>query len=554
MGTKEALEKIRSSGDMLLCIINDILDLSKIEAGKLELVNAKYETASLISDTVQLNMMRIDSKPIEFELYVDENLPSLLIGDELRIKQILNNVLSNAFKYTAAGKVIMSASVKAADGPDDKVILVFSVSDTGQGMSKEQVEKLFDEYARFNYESNRSTEGTGLGMSITHNLVRIMDGNIVVKSEPGEGSVFTVSLPQFKTGPEILGREMVENLQKFRMNSRSQMKRVQIKRDPMPYGSVLIVDDVETNIFVAKGLMTPYELNISSADSGFAAIEKIKSGSTYDIVFMDHMMPVMDGIETTKKLREIGYGRPIVALTANAVAGQAAIFLGNGFDDFISKPIDIRQLNTVLNKLIRNKYPREIVEAARRRARNEKAETPQAALGPKFSEIFIRDANKSIAVLDEFIKISGARSEENIRTYTIHAHGIKSALANIGEMELSAIALKLEQFGREGDVEAILAVTPDFLYSLRDVVSKLTPKEEKEDAGPEDTQYLMDKLSSIKEACEAYDETTAEELLKLLQLKIWKRQTKDLLGKISEQLLHSEFDEISEAISAFMNK
>ena len=317
---REALSKIYTSGDLLLGIINDILDLSRIESGKLELSIDKYEIASLISDTAQLNMMRIGSKPIEFELHIDENTPANISGDELRVKQILNNILSNAFKYTASGTVKLSVSSDANNDNNEETTLVFIVADTGQGMTEEQVGKLFDEYSRFNMEANRATEGTGLGMSITRNLVRLMNGDISVKSEPGKGSTFTVRLPQGKIGADVLGNEMAENLRQFRTSSRAQMKRVQISREPMPYGNVLIVDDVETNIYVAKGLLAPYELKIESAASGLEAIGKIKKGREYGIIFMDHMMPQMDGVETTKIIRDLGYTQPIVALTANAVS------------------------------------------------------------------------------------------------------------------------------------------------------------------------------------------------------------------------------------------
>ena len=378
-GMRAVFEKIYTSGDMLLAIINDILDLSKIESGKLELEPAQYEIASLISDTAQLNMMRIGSKPIEFELQVDENTPTHMLGDELRVKQILNNLLSNAFKYTDAGMVTLS--IAAEPGSDaDSVVLLINISDTGQGMTEEQLGQLFEEYARFNTEANRTTEGAGLGMSITRNLVRMMNGGISVTSEPGKGSVFSVNLPQGKVGSAVLGRAIAENLRQFRTQSRTQMQRVQITREPMPYGSIMIVDDVEINIYVATGLLAPYGLNIDTVDSGFAAIEKIKSGMTYDIIFMDHMMPQMDGIEATKIIRDMGYEHPIVALTADAVIGQAEIFLANGFDDFISKPIDVRQMNAVLNKLVRDKQPPEVIEAARRQAEAQKGQPSEDAL------------------------------------------------------------------------------------------------------------------------------------------------------------------------------
>ena len=552
---KDALGKIYSSGDMLLGIINDILDLSKIESGKLELLLDKYELASLISDTAQLNMMRIGSKPIDFELNIDKDAPATLIGDELRVKQILNNILSNAFKYTASGKVKLS--ITSIRNFKDNTTLVMSVSDTGQGMTNEQVDKLFDEYSRFNNEANRTTEGTGLGMSITRNLIRLMSGEISVESEPGKGSLFTVYLPQGKVGNETLGVELVESLQHFRTSSRAQMKRVQISREPMPYGSVLIVDDVETNIYVAKGLMTPYELKIDSADSGFAAIEIVKNGGEYDIIFMDHMMPQMDGIEATKIIRGMGYTNPVVALTANAVAGQADVFLGNGFDDFISKPIDVRQLNNVLNKLIRDKQPPEVIEAARTQAEDKKERSANKAahpeIDPQFAEIFVRDAKKTITVLDTICEKQGTYNEDDVRAYIINVHGMKSALANVGRPELSTIAAKLEQAGRDNNRVVMLAETPDFLAALRGIVEELTPKPDNDGAPVEDDrQLLKEKLSEVKAACDAFDKKTARDALKELRNETWSKPTKEILDTMAEHLLHSEFEAVISNINKLM--
>ncbi|MDR2695037.1 MAG: response regulator, partial [Deltaproteobacteria bacterium] len=338
--TAEAFNKIYTAGYTLLGIINDILDLSRMEAGKVELAPAKYEIASLINDTLQVNLVRIGNKPIAFRLEVDEHMPSALFGDDLRIKQILNNLLSNAFKYTATGKVTLSINAEyGEDGEEDsRLTLVCRVSDTGPGMTAEQVDRLFDEYSRFYLEANRAIEGIGLGMTITRQLVQMMEGKIFVESEPGRGSTFTVRLPQDHIGADRLGRELAESLQQLK--AVPHVKTTQITREPMPYGSVLIVDDLETNLYVSRGLMAPYGLSIDTATSGFEAIEKIRDGREYDIVFMDHMMPGMDGLETTRILRDLGYTRPIIALTANAVVGQADMFMENGFNAFISKPVD----------------------------------------------------------------------------------------------------------------------------------------------------------------------------------------------------------------------
>ena len=348
----DALEKINASGDNLLGIINDILDLSKIETGKMELHPGEYDVPRLLNDAVQLNIVRIGSKPIEFTLDIDENLPSKLYGDELRLKQVLNNLLSNAIKYTKKGQVKLSVN-HVAVGED--VILRFVIRDTGQGMKKEDKERLFSQYRRFNADANRTTEGTGLGLNITKKLIAMMEGTIAVESEYGKGTMFFVTARQKAVECAVIGPEIAEKLRNFMFTGDRQAVAQEIKNEPMPYGSVLVVDDVETNLYVAKGLLAPYKLNIETAESGFEAIEKVENGNIYDIIFMDHMMPKMDGIETTQKLRERGYRGTIVALTANALVGNDEMFARHGFDGFISKPIDIRRLNAVLNQFIRDR-------------------------------------------------------------------------------------------------------------------------------------------------------------------------------------------------------
>ena len=561
-GVKEAFDKIYNSGDLLLGIINDILDLSKIEAGKLELAPYQYEIASLINDTAQINMMRIGSKPILFELQLEENTPAVLVGDELRVRQILNNLLSNAFKYTDAGEVVLSIFPEDDREDDDDVMMVFRVSDTGQGMTEEQVSRLFDEYSRFNQEANRTTEGTGLGMSITQNLVRMMGGTIEVSSAPGEGSVFTVRIPQGKTDSGVLGTDLAESLRQFRASSREYMKRVQITREPMPYGSVLVVDDVETNIYVAKGLLAPYGLRIDAADSGLAAIGKIEQGEVYDLIFMDHMMPVMDGIEAVRRIRLMGYTNPIVALTANAVVGQSEIFLTSGFDDFISKPIDIRQLNTVLNKMIRDKQPQEVVAEARRQAVDR--QTPDMVpsqkqdIDPRFAGAFARDAAKALAVLEAVAdrwNENQAYDEEDIKAYIINVHGMKSALANIGQLGLSAVAYKLEHAGRDNQTDVMIAETPAFLAALRAFVDELSPADDKviTEGDEEDRPYLLEKLREIRSACEAFDKKTARRILQDLIARAWSQPVRELLDTVSEHLLHSDFDEVTALTDTYIH-
>jgi signal transduction histidine kinase/CheY-like chemotaxis protein/HPt (histidine-containing phosphotransfer) domain-containing protein len=542
--TQEALEKIHNSGYLLLGIINDILDLSKIEAGKLELTPVNYDVASLIHDTIHLNVMRFDSKQIEFSLELDENIPSTLFGDELRIRQILNNLLSNAFKYTDRGKISL---LIAAELAGTQATLIFRVSDTGQGLTQEQVSRLFSEYTRFNMEANRMTEGTGLGMNITKYLVNVMGGEISVESEFGKGSVFTVRLPQGIVDTVVLGKELTENLKQFQLGKTQQRKKSpQIVREYMPYGRVLVVDDVETNLYVARGLMAPYGLKIETVESGFEAIEKIKNGAVYDVVFMDHFMPRMDGIEATKIMREHGYTHPIVALTANALSGQAEIFLASGLDDFISKPIDIRQLNAVLNKLVRDKQPPEVIEAARNQANKPlKDNVKPRGINPHLAEIFARDAEKAAAAL-KVIHEKNVYTDEDIRACIIIIHGMKSALANIGETELSAFALRLEEAGRRGDAAVLSGENPAFIEKLYAAAEKISPKENGENIiedSNDDLAYLRQRLDVIQLACSALDKKAAKEALGELQQKTWSRPVKELLSAISGYLLHSKFEE-----------
>jgi signal transduction histidine kinase/CheY-like chemotaxis protein len=528
----EAFEKIYNSGSILLGIINDILDLSKIDTGKLELNAAEYDLPSLINDTVQLNVVRIGFKPIEFVLRVDENLPSRMRGDELRLKQILNNLLSNAVKYTEKGYVRLSVDHKASDGD---VSLCFVVEDTGQGIKQEDRERLFMEYERFNTDTNREVEGIGLGLNITKKLVEMMDGAIEVESEYGKGSVFTVSVRQKAVSCPVIGAELSRRLRDFTFTGSKQFKKPRINRELMPYGKVLVVDDVETNLYVAEGMLTPYGLNVETAVSGFAAIERVKSGKAYDIIFMDHMMPLMDGIETVKKLRGMGYEGAIVALTANALVGSDEMFKQNGFDGFISKPIDSRRLDTLLDRLVRGRHTGE----AANRATETAAASPKK-VNPKLLAVFKRDARKSITAIRETIASGDAK------LFNITVHAMKSALANIGEHDLSALASSLEKSGLSGSVKFAAAVD-DFVAALEKIIEGVNSGETEANIGAnavEDTAYLSELLPAVKSACENYDRKAAYSALDLLEEKPRKPQTAAALKEIREALfLHSDFEE-----------
>jgi len=547
--TAEAFGRIYESGDLLLSIINDILDLSKIDIGKLELNPAKYDIPSLINDTVQLNCMRYESKPIEFTIKIDENMPLNLYGDELRVKQILNNILSNAFKYTDHGKI--EFAVSAEEEKDQNVTIVLQVSDTGQGMTKKQIDVLFEEYTRFNSEANRETVGTGLGMNITKRLVDFMNGSISIVSEPGKGSVFTVRLPQQRMDDTVCGPDLAEKLRHFRFQNMALAKKAQFIREYMPYGSVLVVDDVISNIYVAKGMLSPYGLKIDAASSGFEAIEKIKSGMTYDIVFMDHMMPKMDGIEAAKIMRGMGYKHAIIALTANALIGQEKMFLNNGFDDFISKPIDSREMNHILNEFIRNKKPPEVVEAARRE--QEKKEIKNIDISGEMAAAAVNDIENAIAVLEELLPGISKRSAADVELFATIVHGAKSALANIGEMQLSGAALRLEHAVIGGETNILLTETPEFINMLHALLEKFK-RSGTDDSGGEsfevshdDMVFLRNKLNDIKMSCDKFVIKDAKIALIDLKQKKWPREIISIIDKISMYLIRGEYTKAASA-------
>ena len=463
----EAFRKISDSGNLLLNVINDILDFSKIDAGKLELVPCSYDVPSLINDSIQMNRLKYENKPIDFKLEIDDNTPLKLFGDELRIRQILNNILSNAFKYTDEGLVTLSVSSRPGEN-ENSVLLMMKVSDTGQGMRSDQLERLFDEYSRFNLEKNRDISGTGLGMSVTKRLIDMMCGELLVESQPGKGSVFTLHLPQEMVDSAVCGPELAERLRNFRYAGATQSDRRNIKYDHMPYGSVLVVDDIEINIYVAKGMLKPYGLHVDSARSGAEAICKIESGNVYDVIFMDHLMPAMDGMKAAEIIRGMGYTNPIVALTANAIVGQADAFLANGFDGFISKPIDTTELNRLLRKLVKKERHTDVDNEPSDQLQGKEYSESETSL----TEFFLMDAEDNIAVL-ESICAKPTLSDKDFDRYAIAAHGIKSALAYIGETELAAFAYTLEKAGENRELHVVTDETPQFIKSLKELIDKL---------------------------------------------------------------------------------
>jgi signal transduction histidine kinase/DNA-binding response OmpR family regulator len=366
--TRDNIARIHQSGTSLLGMINDILDISKIEANRFELVPVVYETAPLLSDTVNLNKVRCASKvsaggkPITLKLEINNDFPAKLKGDELRVRQILNNLLSNAIKYTQEGTVTLSVLCETIPDNAASVLVRFIVRDTGIGIRAEDMGKLFTSYTQLDTGTNWKIEGTGLGLTITKRLVEMMGGSISVESEYGKGSVFTAQIiqgvenanvddtrDQANSLPFGIGEETACALRDFHYVP--ERKEERFTRLWLPNCKTLVVDDILDNLHVARGLLAPYGLHIDTAVSGHEAVEKAQS-SNYDIIFMDHMMPGMDGVEAAAAIRKIdGYAQtPIVALTANALRGMKELYLGKGFQDYLSKPISPRVLDEIIRE------------------------------------------------------------------------------------------------------------------------------------------------------------------------------------------------------------
>jgi signal transduction histidine kinase/DNA-binding response OmpR family regulator len=478
---KENIEKVYTAGMVLLGIINDILDISKIESGNFDLNPVVYDLPSLINDTITLNTMRIEEKPIKFKLFIEETLPSELCGDDLRIKQIFNNILSNAFKYTKSGTVEWHIAWEKFDAD---IWLVSKIKDTGIGIRKEDMGKLFQNYSQVDKKSHRKIEGAGLGLSLTKRMVEMMGGTIHVDSEYGKGTTFTVRIKQGYVNDIPIGPSIVEKLKNFQFIDEKYQQHARLVRLPLPYARVLVVDDVEPNLVVVKGILKPYGMQVDCVTSGKEAIMQIRKGIKYSAVFMDHMMPEIDGIETTRIIRtqidnEISKTVPIIALTANAIRGNEEMFLKAGFQAFLTKPIDINQMDAVIRQWVRNKELEEarLQDGDKTMSENkteQRTESGNTGSGNKkdipginlvqameqlgddeeIFELTLQSfADNTPAVLDKLRNFD----PEKISDYVITVHGMKGICRNICAEETAEMALNLEQAGKAGDIDFIKA-------------------------------------------------------------------------------------------------
>lgn len=331
---KDEVKDIMMASNSLLELVNGILDISKIESGKIEIVNTEYQFRNVYDELVILAKARMGDKPLDFRCHYDEDIPQVLYGDYTRVKQVILNILTNAVKYTREGYIDFSVlSVRKGE----ICRLIISVEDSGIGIKQENIPKLFTKFERLDLEKNITIEGTGLGLAITKKLVELMNGTIVVQSIYGKGSKFTIAIDQ-----RIVHKEIVEE----------KTEEVAEKEVHAEGKKVLIVDDNKINLKVASRLLENYKLDITTVESGVLCIDKVNS-DTYDLILMDDMMPNMSGVETLHKIKEIdSFATPVVALTANAVTGMKEKYLSDGFDDYLAKPINRDELNNIVAKYL----------------------------------------------------------------------------------------------------------------------------------------------------------------------------------------------------------
>ena len=508
---------IHASAHSLLSIINDILDLSKIETGKLELIPVNYDFHLFTGNIVSMITYLAEKKGIDFKFEQDGELPAYLYGDEIRLKQVLVNICGNAVKFTDRGGVCLYVSAS-------ENTVKFEITDTGKGIRKEDIPKLFDVYEQSDTLRNRAVVGTGLGLAICKSFVEMMNGEIKADSVKGHGSVFTITVPL------VPGQK-----QEAENNIQSKEKSI-----IAPAADILVVDDNEFNLKVASGLLGLHKIKAQTALSGKEAIELVQKYD-FDIVFMDHMMPHMDGVQATDIIRKLG-GKyrllPIIALTANTVKGAREMFLSHGLNGFIGKPIDTSELNKILTEWLPPEKLTELSESENLLYKNKserlennlldsisKIKEINVEIGLKrfsgIEELYLDTLkNFCLALLPKCSKMQTFIDNEDLSNFAIAVHGMKSELATIGAMRLSEIAFKLESAAKNKEGEACAAQYPvlkNNLIQLQEQISAVFPISEETTDKPQGNQaFLNEKIKAALTAADDFDTDSGAEIINSL--------------------------------------
>ena len=456
--------EIKSASNNLLSLINDLLDISKIEAGHMELVPVPYYLQYLFTDIESVISIPAQKKGIDFRINANPELPSRLYGDIVRIRQVLTNICNNAVKFTNEGYVELSATFEEGESADS-IILKFSVTDTGIGIRKDDLDLIFDKFRQVDMRLNRNVEGSGLGLSICKQLTELMDGTIDVSSTYGKGTVFTVCIPQ-----KVLDRKKLSNYLVY--HKQEEKKRSVIYA---PSAKVLVVDDNPVNIKILRGLLLHYEIDADTADSGEEAVRKA-SDETYDLIFMDHMMPGMNGEEALNAIRGLAdrdrANVPVIAVTANAIRGMKDEYLRKGFSDYLSKPVETQTIEQVLKD---NLAPHLFVAIEEEEAQQQDdldIEIPGVDIETGLSKVDgnVGDYMDILEIFTEYGPAKAAEIEEYARhrdyeNYVICVHSLKSVAANIGAHQLFTMA-KIHEVAGKGENYGFVDANYDKLVRL----------------------------------------------------------------------------------------
>ena len=578
---KNILRQIRSSGINLVGIINDILDLSKIESGKMDINPVDYDLVKLMNDIMNVVEVRLSGKPVELMLEIDPGLSKVYKGDDLRLRQILINLAGNSSKFTEQGYIKLR--VEDLSKYQDKEGLKISIIDTGIGIKKEDLGKLFKAFQQVDMQTNRYKGGTGLGLSISKNLITLMKGTISVESEYGKGSVFSIKLPQERVSEESCGQaykalfdaadesQDISGLKKIALtliNNPEYAGLFNEQKNTLPFTApdarILVVDDNEVNLKVADGLLQKFKINCTQCLSGYLALDLLKT-EKFDIIFMDHQMPGMDGIETLAKIRAMEEALPqekksiVIVLSANAVYGAREMFLSKGFNDFLSKPVQGKDFAACLSKWLRP----ELIKTV---------ETPEAPDGdlsipenfPALTadkinlvkavenaggfENWLSVTKTFAASIDEKLaEIQDYFTKGDYKNFTIQVHALKSAARIIGAEKLSAMAEELENAGNT------LQKTPELLDIYRSYILLLEPVKnyESESVG-EERETSPEEIESIRntmlEACQDCDLAAMEDAFTELKTIKLPARLKEKLPELTRAVENIDFEEVEKLL------
>ena len=565
-GEKDTLDyahNIKTAGNTLVSLVNDILDFSKIEAGKMEIVPVDYDFSSVINDLVHMIKPRADAKGLSIVTNINPDIPGILNGDEVRIKQVVTNILTNALKYTERGTVTLNIDYKKIS--EDTADFTFTVEDTGIGIRKEDLSKLSDAFQRVDEKRNRNIEGTGLGLNITKRLLSLMGSSLEVESEYGLGSKFYFTLRQKVIKWTPIG-DYMESYEKA-IKSREAYR----EKFTAPSAQILVVDDTPMNLTVFSGLLKRTRVKIDEAQSGQECLEKSRL-KKYDLIFLDHRMSQMDGIETLKRLKSEednpNLDTPIISLTANAVSGAREQYIAAGFDDYLTKPIISEKLESLMIRYLPGDKVTVLKEGLADEETNEgdanKHQIPkwlkdieginieEGLKNCGDEEIYVNAFNSFAKnAFENHKEIERLFNEENIEDYTIKVHALKSSAKIIGAMQLSRLAETLEKAGDEGNIQLIKNSTDKLLDMYKQIIDGIEEKQG-ETAGKTNLPLMklkdfLDAIYSVKELAESFDYDSIKYIINTINSYKVPEEKKQGFEKLMDAVDSADWEKIKEA-------